>query len=544
MTDTRHAILRLVYAFYNLVVVTTVKPDSHIPEFSQKNPCLTGQVILINRTPRPLSHTVTLDPMKEQVKATIRDPEIHSMSSANKSDDTIMSTDAKGTVLSGTLSLINTMIGAGLITIPYAYQQVGLYAGIFITFLGIILAVFTLRLILRLAEVVGGRNTSFAEVCRVKFPMGKQFVDAFVLIQAFGVATSYLVLIGSNMPKIVNDAAAISGSTIANTILERREFWISLFFIFVAFLSTLKSLRSLRYTSYLAIMMITYIFCLVVTYAVMRFKDAGLNALSLFENIGTKKIDLSFGGILSCMSYLIFAFTCQQNMFKVYNELSEPRSIQRGTLSAIFSSMFAGCVYLIVGIFGYLTLGSQTSNQMIFADYASSPDPEFFPYSFSVILKTYDPNLISLLIGRLCLIILVTTCYPNQTHPMRDSFFSLVKAYKSYRSSKDGKNAGFEKVLSSENVIKSHFWNESRTRIVVSLGLALTTYGLAMVATSIDLLVELTGATASNFISIMFPCALFVISEKKNTITRITAMALCIFSLFMMFALLIGKFAQ
>lgn len=54
----------------------------------------------------------------------------------------------------------------------------------------------------RCADKVGGRNASFSSLSRLTWPKLGIFFDTAIAIKCFGVAISYLIIIGDLMPQV------------------------------------------------------------------------------------------------------------------------------------------------------------------------------------------------------------------------------------------------------------------------------------------------------------------------------------------------------
>lgn len=99
----------------------------------------------------------------------------------------------------------------------------------------------------------------------------------------------------------------------------------------------------------------------------------------------------------------VFAFTCAQNLFPIYNELKERSQAKMNTIIA--SSIFgAASVYEILGVVGYLTFGSKVSSNVI---------------------AMYPADSLVVAIGRLGIVFLVGLSYPLQALPCRSCIYLL-----------------------------------------------------------------------------------------------------------------------
>lgn len=167
--------------------------------------------------------------------------------------------------------------------------------------------------------------------------------------------------------------------------------------VIVTPLSYLKKLDSLKYTSILALFSVVYLICLVIVHFFV--KDVPVED-KVIDYIGP----ISIKSTLSSFPIFVFAYTCHQNMFAIINELKpsdKDGSQTRQSNLIIRNSITTACIsYLVVGIFGYLTFGNSVNANII---------------------TMYPKNSISSLIGRLCIVIMVSLSFPLQCHPCRGS---------------------------------------------------------------------------------------------------------------------------
>ena len=118
---------------------------------------------------------------------------------------------------------------------------------------------------------------------------------------------------------------------------------------------------------------------------------------------------ISLKSTLSSFPIFVFAYTCHQNMFAIINELKPSDtdgSQTRQSNLIIRNAISIACLsYLIVGIFGYLTFGNSVNANII---------------------TMYPHNSISSLIGRLCIVVMVSLSFPLQCHPCRGSINHVI----------------------------------------------------------------------------------------------------------------------
>jgi amino acid permease len=109
---------------------------------------------------------------------------------------------------------------------PSALSKMGIFLGIFVIAWAGCTAGFGLYLQARCAQYIDRGHVSFAALSQLTYPNASILFDAAIAIKCFGVAVSYLIIIGDLMPGVVVGSVP-SVSDI--TFLVNREFWITAF---------------------------------------------------------------------------------------------------------------------------------------------------------------------------------------------------------------------------------------------------------------------------------------------------------------------------
>ena len=100
----------------------------------------------------------------------------------------------KSTLLGCAANLINAIVGSGIVGLPYAIQQAGFVAGIFLVVLCSILTEKSLRLLVETAK--HAHVPSYETVSEAAFGrFGFLFVAANMFIMAYGAMLSYLMIV-------------------------------------------------------------------------------------------------------------------------------------------------------------------------------------------------------------------------------------------------------------------------------------------------------------------------------------------------------------
>jgi amino acid permease len=182
--------------------------------------------------------------------------------------------------------------------------SVGIIPGIFLIFFSALASGTGLYFLSRCAARTEGRDASFFAISKLTWPRVAVLFDLAIAIKCFGVAVSYLIIIGDLMPQVI-DSFSDHGHTAY--FLTDRRFWITVFMLTIVLpLSFLRKLDSLKYTSLIALVAVVYL-CVIVIYHYFspNYPPPPPDAIELISF--TSKI-------LGHLPVFVFAFTCHQNV--------------------------------------------------------------------------------------------------------------------------------------------------------------------------------------------------------------------------------------
>lgn len=296
--------------------------------------------------------------------------------------------DPTGTPASSTVNLVKTIIGAGLLAIPFAFRNDGVVIGALLTLVAAVTSGFGLFILAKCSKtLINPRNSSFFTLCMLTYPSLSPLFDLAMIVQCFGVGLSYLVLIGDIFPGLFGGEP---------------NFWILVSALVIVPLCCLKRMDSLRYSSIIGLFALAYLSLLVVSYYAHDVLWTNDYKAYRGEVYWFKVYDHK--GLLSTFSIIVFAFTGSMNLFSIINELKE-NSMANITSVINRSISISTMVFLTVGVLGYLTFGSKTLGNVIL---------------------NYDPDSTWVYIGKLCLGSMVMLSFPLLFHPCRIAINNLV----------------------------------------------------------------------------------------------------------------------
>jgi amino acid permease len=174
-------------------------------------------------------------------------------------------------------------------------------------------ASFGLYLQSRCSRYLDRGHASFFALSQLTYPSAAVLFDAAIAIKCFGVAVSYLIIIGDLMPGVVRGFGS-AGEDIP--FLVDRHFWITVFMLVVIPLAFLRRLDSLKYTSVVALISIGYLVILVIYHFAKGDTKADRGPIRTvhWENALAA---------LSSLPVIVFAYTCHQNVSWTLAEFPE-----------------------------------------------------------------------------------------------------------------------------------------------------------------------------------------------------------------------------
>mmetsp|Transcript_38379 Transcript_38379/g.110935 ORF Transcript_38379/g.110935 Transcript_38379/m.110935 type:complete len:521 (+) Transcript_38379:97-1659(+) len=287
--------------------------------------------------------------------------------------------------LRGTIfNLLNTMIGGGVLGLPFAVQQTGIAAGGLLLLL--IAGITDISAWMLLVSVDATRELSFAMVAEKLY--GRWLgvcVDCAVLFNNFGTLVSYVVILGDLIPPFMTylDAPA--------TLQDHRIVLSAIALCALLPLSLLRSMGALRHVSLLCLLMILMFSLILIA------MGTGCIALPQPTDARLEYIPSSRQAFFSQMSVMVFAYNCLMNVPVLYGEL---RRKSRDTVDSTFATKRSkmmtamhfslttcAVTYVGVGVFGYVAFRSGTQHDILTnLDYHIFSPAPYVKVSYSLVI--------------------------------------------------------------------------------------------------------------------------------------------------------------
>ena len=303
--------------------------------------------------------------------------------------------------ISGACSnLVNSIVGAGIIGIPYALKESGLLAG-FILLIGVTYFTDkTLRILVELAHFHPRLRSvdvlTFEDLLSLPFgSTGSNFILGSMLIVAYGAMVAYLLVIKDTVPIVMG----LGDDPGEGDFMERELVMVITALVVIVPLSMQRDMSSLAFTSALSVMADVVLVGIVVIFS--PIKESVENAGGLGQVVNDSLIKYGF---FIGFGVLTTAMTCQHSAFIVSGSLSNLNS-KRWAIVTMISMSTALILSAILGIAGYLGFLEETQGD---------------------VLNNFDSDTLEATVARSLLAITMVFTYPMEAFVARHVIMKLL----------------------------------------------------------------------------------------------------------------------
>eukprot|EP00550_Attheya_septentrionalis_P000092 CAMPEP_0198288892 /NCGR_PEP_ID=MMETSP1449-20131203/7254_1 /TAXON_ID=420275 /ORGANISM="Attheya septentrionalis, Strain CCMP2084" /LENGTH=727 /DNA_ID=CAMNT_0043987129 /DNA_START=228 /DNA_END=2411 /DNA_ORIENTATION=- len=257
----------------------------------------------------------------------------------------------KSTIFGTYANLVNVVVGAGIVGIPYAIRETGLVAG---SVMVILVAVMTEKSLRLLIETGKHANVlSYETLMECAFgSAGFVFISVNMFIMAYGAMMIYLIIIKQTVPMLF-------GVADDNLPLQRSILALSTLSIILP-LSCQRDMADLDKTSGISVMFDVCIVLLIAVFAPIQESiesSGGIKALISHSELNPKTFFTGLG-------VLSFAFVCQDSSFIIAGSLSRPTKKRWAQVTRAGISTCT-VLALLCGTCGFLGWGEETQGNIL-----------------------------------------------------------------------------------------------------------------------------------------------------------------------------------
>ncbi|KAH7094204.1 amino acid transporter [Auriculariales sp. MPI-PUGE-AT-0066] len=264
--------------------------------------------------------------------------------------------DSGGGMLDSVANMANSILGAGIIGLPYALNQAGFVAGIILLVVLCGVTDWTIRLIVINAKLSG--RISYLDVMDRCFgPSGRAAVSFFQFAFAFGGMCAFGIIIGDTIPHVIRSVFPGIQSIPVVSLLGNRQFVIALCTIGVSYpLSLYRDIAKLSRASGLALVgMVIIVGC-------VMFED--VRVAPELKGPPEDANSIIRPGILPAIGVISFAFVCHHNSLLIYGSMRTP-TLDRFTKVTHISTVLSLVACLALAISGFRVFTSKTQGNIL-----------------------------------------------------------------------------------------------------------------------------------------------------------------------------------
>eukprot|EP00792_Barthelona_sp_PAP020_P012398 TRINITY_DN7057_c0_g1_i1.p1 TRINITY_DN7057_c0_g1~~TRINITY_DN7057_c0_g1_i1.p1 ORF type:complete len:413 (+),score=98.64 TRINITY_DN7057_c0_g1_i1:62-1300(+) len=262
-------------------------------------------------------------------------------------DDLIVIKEEGASVQATTFNLANTIIGAGVLALPYAFSCAGLGVGMFLLIFTGFMAICSFKFLADACTET--QQFSYRGISEYIFGTGvAKYLELFVTAYTLGSCCGYPIIISDSVPLVLDKYIE------SNSFFMTRHgvILIVVIFIFLPF-SIPKKINFLRFTSFMCLIFIAYLVFLIVWW----YPSHPIPSEPIIYVKANQHLFLA-------LPYLTVSFTAHYNLPNLYKELEgrNPKKMMKVIIMSVIVCLIA---YTLAGVFGYLSWRSETMDDIL-----------------------------------------------------------------------------------------------------------------------------------------------------------------------------------
>ncbi len=412
----------------------------------------------------------------------------------NDGHDTDVNHHGTLTSKNAAMTIANTIMGAGILSIPIVMRYIGMFPGtLFILFIAFV-TVYSVNLLIRCQEISGKSGYSmFAKI--TMGPFGSLLVKIIIIINNFGLCCAYLRIFGETMKTTVQAFVPKESYWVTNW---HNYLYILIISIIMLIFIFMKNIDSLKKVSTVGVVSIS----IFVISLIVLFIYKGANHLLSTKITG--KYFLPSCTVMEClqsMPTVFLAFTFQFNVFPIYFSLQNKTRTEM-IKSTKLGVSFCLLIFLFTGYFGFMMYGTNMNDTILIE-----------LYNDMVQYKTTD-NFIKLIVILINSSFVISTLmsFPPMFFSLKKNFLNslifckkkCVWHHEGNRSHDSGGQSEHSRLNESNDTMSN------RTQNVIIMILYILMVVLTILIPKLKIIFHIVGSTAGNFISFIFPNIFYI----------------------------------
>eukprot|EP01084_Bolivina_argentea_P027073 50322_1 len=294
-------------------------------------------------------------------------------------------------VWGGVFNYTNVIVGSGIVGIPYAMYNCGLWLGVILMVVTGLFTALASHWIIKMG--IKRHRHNYEDLCRNVLGRAGGYlycVTAFCFTYSSTIA--YVIVTGQSLRDVSRGLGATG-------VFANEKFYIALCAVFVMLpLSCFRDMHHLRLTSTISIVTEVGIMLLIVFYS--RAYSLQENNVVPFHEAKSERLTYFTGpDVFAGLATFLFALIGQHASFEVFRSLKEP-SVSNWKMVVNSAVFLAGILSVMVGVSSWLNLGDQVEGN---------------------VMDTFGPSDIPTLVGKVFLAITMNLTYPMDFYVCRQN---------------------------------------------------------------------------------------------------------------------------
>ena len=440
------------------------------------------------------------------------------------------------------IQIANTIMGAGILSIPLVFSYLGILIGTVLLLFMAVSTIYSVYILMRCHQITGKSGYSmFGKI--TMGTIGSILVKVIIIINNMGICICYLRIFGEVFQTILQSFISKNSFLMTNW---HNWIWILLGAVIMFFFIFIKNISSLKKVSYLgviAVLAFTILMTVLLLYKTIASElDSDVDWTFLFPNC-------TFPQAFHAAPTIFLAFLFQFNVFPIYYSLQHRnmKSMFRATKIGVILSLI---IFFVVGIVGFLLYGffdnyddenfeevydTQNNNTATYDTILDKLNDDMILY------KGYNIFVVILII--IICVAFVVTCLAS--FPIL--FLSLrVNYINSLEVCRRAKNGDTQQVqIIQGNYEKRGTRISKKALIIITIILYLFMVAIAILVYNLKSLFQVIGAIAGTFIAFILPNIFYIRIVKisgKNYSLVLPFIILAIGILFFVFSIIMAFF--
>ena len=413
------------------------------------------------------------------------------------------------------IQIANTIMGAGILSIPLMMSYLGILLGIVLLLFLAVLTLYSVYILMRCHQITGKSGYSmFGKI--TMGTIGSILVKIVIIVNNMGICICYLRIFGEVTQTIIQSFISKSGYFATNW---HNHFYIlvgSVILFFFIFIKNISSLKKVSYLGVIAVLLFAVLLAVLLLYKTISNElDSNVSWKFLFP-------DCTFPEAFQAAPSVFLAFLFQFNVFPIYYSLQHrgSRAMFRATKIGIFFSLI---IFLIIGIVGFLLYGfyDNYDDDNYYEVYGKTNNNTA---TYDTILDKLNDDMIlykgyNLFVVIIIIIICVSfivTClssFPILFLSLRDNYVNSLEVCKRARDNSDNQSV---QIFQSKYEKRRYTAIDKKLLIFVTIVLYLCMVAMAILIYNLKTMFHIIGMIAGTFIAFIFPNLFYIRIVKMS----------------------------